>query len=1214
MYIKRITIQGFKTYKNTTIINNISPHHNVLVGSNGSGKSNFFAAIRFVLSDDFDRLTREERIGLIHQGSGSVMSAYVEIVFDNSSGRIHISSNTQLSKESQDDVVIRRTIGLKKDEYSINGKSKTKQEVKGLLETAGFSTSNPYYIVPQGRIVALTNAKDHQRLELLKEVTGANTFEKKLKDSLQTMDETEVGRKRVANELKELASKLKDLEDEREELNKFQNLDRDKKCIEYTLYDRELNEVTNQIEKLESSYSYTVDSSAQYISELEKRETLVREIEVNLSNLDTALKLKETTDVLQLKSEKLEVARELADLNVKKADLESQLTYIEKSNTQNVRLLTLLASKIAEKKKTIDHLAPSYDERLTNETQLTNKISKLQQRQSYLITKRGRYAEFSDEEERNAWIQSEINTLREKYDDIVKDKTELETENEKFKGELHRIDEVLEDLHDSIEGPHITGELETLNKDIENLRDKYYAKIDQRKEYWREEQKYQTILTSLDSDIERAQRSVNESMDRNLANGLQAVKKISERLNLNGTSVFGTLGELIQYNEKYKTCVETIGGNSLFHVVVDNEDTASILMGELVKSRAGRVTFMPLNRLNNEYISYPPDEELSVPLMKKIHCDSDYINAVKQVFGKVIVVKDLTSGVRLAKQYKLTAITLDGDKADKKGVLTGGFNDKHKQTRLTSMKELKVKRKDYEVAQSKLAELADTLKKTDDETDQINGELKTKTLTKETMLIDIERYRSKSNKVKSQRYILEEKSKRLVIKIEKLNTTMLEVSQKITRLENDMNQTFKTELTDDETTELNQINNELPKLDSELNKVTASLSDIQVKIESIKSELQSKLEPQYSNLQKSVDFADDFEVNKLKQRLKRVELEISTISEREQRLDLQLHSILEEIDELKAEKVTNQKTLERANSQQRLLIKKLEDYQKTAETCMIKKTNFSSRRDVLQNKLRELGFLPEDSFTKYENATTEELVQKLNRVTRNLGKYRNVNKRAGESFNKFLNKKQELQEKAKELDQSRDSIVELIDTLKHQKVTAIEATFKKVAENFTEMFEKLVPRGTGKLIIRKKDMDNDSNMSDDESVDNIYEGVAIQVSFNSKEDEQLHVSQLSGGQKTVCAIALILAMQKVDPAPFYLFDEIDAALDKQYRTSVAATIKELSQNAQFICTTFRTDMLYVADTFYRVKFENKLSTIAEVDRENAIDFIRGGNDNLINDI
>ena len=81
----------------------------------------------------------------------------------------------------------------------------------------------------------------------------------------------------------------------------------------------------------------------------------------------------------------------------------------------------------------------------------------------------------------------------------------------------------------------------------------------------------------------------------------------------------------------------------------------------------------------------------------------------------------------------------------------------------------------------------------------------------------------------------------------------------------------------------------------------------------------------------------------------------------------------------------------------------------------------------------------------------------------------------------------------------------------------------------------------------------------------VYTGVSISVSFNSKQNEQLHVEQLSGGQKTVCAIALILAIQMVDPASFYLFDEIDAALDKQYRTAVATMIKELSTNAQFIC-------------------------------------------------
>ena len=93
-----------------------------------------------------------------------------------------------------------------------------------------------------------------------------------------------------------------------------------------------------------------------------------------------------------------------------------------------------------------------------------------------------------------------------------------------------------------------------------------------------------------------------------------------------------------------------------------------------------------------------------------------------------------------------------------------------------------------------------------------------------------------------------------------------------------------------------------------------------------------------------------------------------------------------------------------------------------------------------------------------------------------------------------------------------------------------------------------------------------------------------------------HVEQLSGGQKTVCAIALILAIQMVDPASFYLFDEIDAALDKQYRTAVATLLKELSKNAQFICTTFRTYMLQVADKFFRVKYENNISTVIEVNR------------------
>ena len=148
MYIKRVVIKGFKTYRNETIIDNFSPHHNIVIGSNGSGKSNFFAAIRFVLSNDYANLKREERQGLIHQGSGSVMSASVEIVFHDPGHRIILPSG--VAPRDNDEVFVRRTVGLKKDDYQLNDRNVTKSDVVRTLESAGFSMSNPYNIVPQG--------------------------------------------------------------------------------------------------------------------------------------------------------------------------------------------------------------------------------------------------------------------------------------------------------------------------------------------------------------------------------------------------------------------------------------------------------------------------------------------------------------------------------------------------------------------------------------------------------------------------------------------------------------------------------------------------------------------------------------------------------------------------------------------------------------------------------------------------------------------------------------------------------------------------------------------------------------------------------------------------------------------------------------------------------------------------------------------------------
>jgi structural maintenance of chromosome 3 (chondroitin sulfate proteoglycan 6) len=201
--------------------------------------------------------------------------------------------------------------------------------------------------------------------------------------------------------------------------------------------------------------------------------------------------------------------------------------------------------------------------------------------------------------------------------------------------------------------------------------------------------------------------------------------------------------------------------------------------------------------------------------------------------------------------------------------------------------------------------------------------------------------------------------------------------------------------------------------------------------------------------------------------------------------------------------------------------------------------------------------------------------------------------------------------------------------LDQRKDEAIARTFRQVARAFQEVFQQLVPIGQGRLIINRRSdadvrgrgADDDESGSENEEETQAkkgskvaeYTGVSIAVSFNSKHDEQQRISQLSGGQKSLCALALIFAIQKCDPAPFYLFDEIDANLDAQYRTAVAEMLQRLSGQGgkngdgggQFICTTFRPEMVHVADKCYGVSYSNKTSSIDVVRAEAALKFVEG---------
>merc|ERR1739838_593721 len=285
------------------------PGHNVVVGRNGSGKSNFFYAIQFVLSDEYSHLRPEQRQALLHEGTGpKVMSAFVEIIFDNPDGRLPID---------KDEVFLRRVIGGKKDNYFLNKRMVPRSEVMNLLESAGFSRANPYYIVKQGKINQMATAPDTQRLKLLREVAGTKVYDERREESKQILKDTEGKREKIEELLKYIDDRLAALEGEKEELRQYQKLDKMKRSLEYTIHDKELKETRKKLEEL-----------------TEKRDDVGKETQKMRDDLTFAQdEIKRTSKELkELKSrvkgsvdEKDSLSGELGDLIKKRSKLELQI-------------------------------------------------------------------------------------------------------------------------------------------------------------------------------------------------------------------------------------------------------------------------------------------------------------------------------------------------------------------------------------------------------------------------------------------------------------------------------------------------------------------------------------------------------------------------------------------------------------------------------------------------------------------------------------------------------------------------------------------------------------------------------------------------------------------------------------------------------------------------------------------------------------------------
>lgn len=606
-------------------------------------------------------------------------------------------------------------------------------------------------------------------------------------------------------------------------------------------------------------------------------------------------------------------------------------------------------------------------------------------------------------------------------------------------------------------------------------------------------------------------------MDQNTSRGLAAVRRIKKQHQLEG--VYGTLAELFDVRDRYRRAVEVTAGQSLFHYVVDNDDTASKIIEILQREKAGRITFMPLNRLRPNQSTVPSATD-ALPMIDHLQFDPLYEKAFRQVFGQTVICPNLTIAGQYARSHNVNGVTLDGDRSDKKGAFTGGSIDS-KHSRLEAVRNVSKWRDEYETQKSRSVEIKRTLEMKDQEITRAVGnlqKLEQKRAQQENSYGPLlQELRSKDNDVQNKRDTLDSKHRAST----KIEANMKALTDQQNAHEAEIAAEFKKALTRDEETLLENLSSTVQDLRQQYSNLSSARSELESRKTILEIELRENLRPRLDQLRAQVfdDRSSAGSRGTLKEsqaELKRINSRIATVESKLTELDSSLEAAAARIQDLQTQHTTTKTSLDE-------IAVSIEKSQKRTEKSIRKRRILTVQASEVSARIRDLGILPHGALEKYERMKSDAVVKRLHKVNEALKKYGHVNKKAFEQYNNFTQQRETLTTRREELDKSQTRIDELIQVLDQRKDEAIERTFKQVSKEFAKVFEKLVPAGRGRLVIqRKADRGVEEEEQEDgedatggrkESVEN-YTGVGISVSFNSKHDDQQRIQQLSGGQKS----------------------------------------------------------------------------------------------------
>eukprot|EP00917_Polyrhabdina_sp_WS-2016_P017523 GHVP01037806.1.p1 GENE.GHVP01037806.1~~GHVP01037806.1.p1 ORF type:complete len:1315 (-),score=341.06 GHVP01037806.1:725-4669(-) len=1234
MHIVRVTFRGFKTYKDETTLE-LDPKYTCIVGLNGSGKSNVLQAISFVTAP----AEATDRKAYLHEGSSTaVLSAFVEVVFDNKDRR--------LSMYDQDQVAFRRTFSVKKDIFTIDGKTVTRQEVVNAIESAGLSKSNPYNVVKQGKVMDLSVATDERRLKLLADIAGTKSYEEKREQAMKTLAKARGDRSDIDRILGLITTRLEELEEEQKELKEVTALEKEKGVLEILIQNEKIDSITREVECATEKYEHLLKDFQKKINTeeeiREKDEEIKGEFERSVAEV-----AKISDELEEKKKAEVRLAEELAELETEynsgktgKKDRESQ---IKDAELRIEKLKKDLKKKIKELSSLREELSKTDNDYDAAREELTKTRNEFEQ----LNAKESRSKEKKSVEARKSDLDKELKAKQTRLKSRQQWLANLESQKQVF--EKSKDVGVQKDISDKLS--NIESEYVDLLQKLKIAHEEWELKERKHHEVRDSLYKIQRETRQCESDVGQQESRLLESMNWKLRQGISEVRNFIDQNPQHKKDTYGTLLENIEAPPELNTAIEVAAGNQLFNFLVEDDALADKLISCVRQKRAGTVTVTPLQNIRKQQPKYPKVAG-AVPLCNLIKSDNHNVKfAINQVFGKFMLVDnpDLHSQLK-----GFDCITVEGDLVSRKGVLTGGHHQTQK-SRMTLMTLLSESRKSWAASESKSCEVAATVSELQFEADRCQkdvGELKLKVSQKQAELEGLRN--SVDEQIKSAKYAEDS--------LESINRQCRDTDGEIEMIKEDINRIRAERLLPDlnglsseDTTKKENLSREIPVLRMKEKEAVENLEAWKTKVENAQAEVEQH-ETKIAELQKFISnaslevfseaFCSDSTLQATKDSLTNVKQDLDFLRK-------QYDAAQSKQDNIKSTKNQVGNSLRKVQTEKQESETTLDKIKTTLNTAKKKQQKASSSLHQMSESQREIS-------TQFEKFSEKKLLQCITSIQNKLGNFGHVNRKALDQFQGFVDRKEELGTEIEKLDASEKAIKDLVESLDSQKDATLLKTFANVNKHFGDVFAKLVPNGTAVLVLKRMSAEQYSKIEEERKIDamrdlgylgsqtqtqtqtqtqeesptqggrdsilsnveltedqqksvtlfveknfpklNIHTGIGVKVKFGATQ-EFLSMHQLSGGQKTVVSLALVFALQLCDPAPFYLFDEIDAALDDRYRNGVAKLVAECSENAQFVITTFRPELLRQGNFAYQVTQENRRSTVTRVSIDEAMAFV-----------